>query len=96
MLQKRQYYIYKQLAKFRHRYRHLGNGQTDKVYNDNEDDEKVSLSLFCIDVVNVLTFPLPSLSLYLRTAIHYQTQSYDPISCYGNSMERTNETAYCT
>ena len=24
----------------------------------------------------------------------YQTQSYDPISCYGNSMERTNEIAY--
>ena len=29
-------------------------------------------------------------------SIHYQTQSYDPISCYGNSVERTNQIAHRT
>ena len=27
--------------------------------------------------------------------IHYQTQSYDTISCYGNSLEWTCEISYC-
>ena len=30
----------------------------------------------------------------LKASICYQTQSYDPISCYGNFGERTNEIAY--
>ena len=33
-------------------------------------------------------------SLLLNAPAHYQTQSYDPISCYGNSVERTNEIVY--
>ena len=30
----------------------------------------------------------------IEAPIHYQTRSYNPISCYGNSVERTNEVAY--
>ena len=29
-----------------------------------------------------------------KVPIHYQTQSHDPINCYGNSAERTNEITY--
>ena len=32
-------------------------------------------------------------SLCFKTPIYHQTQSYDPISCYGNSLEQTSETA---
>ena len=32
--------------------------------------------------------------LYVKAPIHYQTQSHDPIGCYGNSGERTSKTAY--
>ena len=31
---------------------------------------------------------------WLKAPIHYQTQSYDTIGCYGNSVERTIEIAY--
>ena len=40
-----------------------------------------------------LTSSLES-ALCQKTPINYQTQSYDPIICYGNSVERTNEIAY--
>ena len=30
----------------------------------------------------------------LKAPIRCQTQSYDAISCYGNSVKRTNEIAY--
>ena len=29
-----------------------------------------------------------------QASIHYQTQSCDSISCYGNSVERTDEIEY--
>ena len=30
----------------------------------------------------------------VKVPIHYRTQSYDAISCYGISVERTDENAY--
>ena len=41
-------------------------------------------------VVNKRTVDLAS----EKTPIHCQTLSGDPISCYGNSVERTNEIVY--
>ena len=41
-------------------------------------------------VVNKRTVDLAS----EKTPIHCQTLSDDPISCYGNSVERTNEIVY--
>ena len=35
----------------------------------------------------------PSIPRGLKAPIRHQTQSYDPISCYGNSVELTNEIA---
>ena len=37
---------------------------------------------------------IPDVSVTMEALIHYQTQSSDPISCCGNSMERTNQIAY--
>ena len=36
----------------------------------------------------------PSIPRGLKAPIRHQTQSYDPISFYVNSVELTNETAY--
>ena len=38
----------------------------------------------------------PLTDVYRPMCIHFQTRSYDPISCYWNSVERTNEIAYHT
>ena len=63
------------------------------------------LSDFTVSTVSLLEWEFEVLSLLLQslrtvifapveTPIHCQTQSYDPISCYGNSVEGTNEIAY--
>ena len=33
-------------------------------------------------------------SMSVKAPIFYRTQSYGPISCYGNSVERTNKIAF--
>ena len=42
--------------------------------------------------MNIIKFSVVML-VSLEALIHFQAQSYNLISCYGNSVEQTNESA---